>query len=160
MSVLKVKTKLEKTILPSKRDEDSGYDLYISPELTQLVIDPGIIVMVPTDIRIDIPAGYTFLVKERGSTGSIGLSIRAGVVDSGFREEIKIVLNNTTKYPIFIGTEKAYENISLRGTSYHHPIEKAIAQGIIIKNENWPVEKVDDLSASERGEGMLGSTGK
>lgn len=160
MSVLKVKTTLDKTKLPTKRLEDSGYDIYMSPALTSLVIEPGMVVMVPTDLRIEIPAGYTFLVKERGSTGTVCLSVRAGVIDSGFRGEVKVVLNNTSKYPIFIGTEKGYENISLRGTSTHYPIEKAIAQGVIIKNENWPVEKVEELSDSERGEGMLGDSGK
>lgn len=160
MSVLKVKTTFEKTKLPSKRDEDSGYDIYMSPELSMLTIEPSSIVAVPTDLRIEIPSGYTFLIKERGSTGISGLAVRAGVVDSGFRGEIKIVLNNTNRYPIFIGTEEAYKNMSFRGTCIFYSVEKAIAQGVIIKNENWPVEKVNTLSDSERGDGMVGSSGK
>ena len=160
MDTIKIKTSLEKTKIPTKREEDSGYDIYMSPALSQILIEPGMIVAIPTDLRIEIPKGYTFLIKERGSSGIAGLAVRAGVVDSGFRGEIKIVLNNTTKYPIFIGTEKAYENSSIRGSSTFYPVEKAIAQAIIIKNEHFTVEKVSELSDSERGSGMLGSSGK
>ena len=160
MSVLKVKTTLEKTKLPSKNNEDSGYDIYVSPAITQLHINPGTITPVATDIRIEIPEGYTFLIKERGSTGSVALSIRAGVVDSSFRGEIVIFINNTSKYPIFVGTQKMYEDLGFQGQSSFYNIEKAIAQGVIIKNENWEVEKVDELSKTKREEGMLGSTDK
>jgi dUTP pyrophosphatase len=160
MPTLKVKTTLDKTKLPSKRDEDSAYDIYASPVIEQLLINPHQIILVPTDIRIAIPSGYTFLVKERGSSGTSGLAVRAGVVDSGYRGEIFVAVNNTTKQPIFIGTDKAFKDFSYQGQITHYDIQKAIAQGIIIRNENWEVEKVSELSESERGEGSLGSSFK
>jgi dUTP pyrophosphatase len=160
MNTLKVKKTLEKTKLPSKREGDSGYDIYVSPALTQIMINPGQVVPIATDLRIEIPVGYTFVIKERGSTGSIGLAVRAGVVDSNFRGEIVIMINNTTKYPIFIGSEKVYNDSAFRGQTSFYNIEKAIAQGVIIKNENWEVLEVAELSETDRGSGMIGSTKK
>jgi len=159
-TTLKVKTTLAKTKLPSKKNEDSGYDIYASPALEMLTINPGMVVPIATDLRIEIPTGYTFLVKERGSTGQIALAVRAGVVDSSYRGEIVLFVNNTSKYPIFISSKKAYEDMSFRAQTTWYDIEKAIAQAVIIKNENWDVEKVDELSETDRGEGKLGSSEK
>lgn len=142
---MKVKFKKlnEKAIVPSKRDEDAGYDIYgIEEEGTSFFFfKPGEVRMVPTGLATEIPKGYVAILKERGSTGSKGLSLRCGVIDSGYRGEWFICINNTTN----------------KGVMY--PTNKALAQAVFIKAEE--VEWVeDDLGESERGDGRLGSSGK
>ena len=51
--------------------------------------------------------------------------------------------------------ERSIESLGVEMRQNHKDLT-----ALIIKNENWPVEKVDELSESERGEGMLGSTDK
>lgn len=142
---------------PSKREEDLGYDIYAAKieNLDQekyadffkhvkqgsLVMEPGEIVGVPTDIKTQIDKGYGFIVKERGSTGSKGLSVRCGVIDSGYRGEWIIFLNNTSDKTVV------------------YDLNRAIAQAVIVKNY-IAVEIEYDLGDSERGEGKLGSSGK
>jgi dUTP pyrophosphatase len=157
---LKVKTTLEATKLPSKREEDSGYDIYVSPTIDMIIIDPGTAVALPTDLRIEVPTGYVFKIEERGSTGTKCMAVRAGVVDSGYRGEILVVINNTSRYPIFIGTEEGYKKMGFNSQTVFHDREKAIAQGLIIKTEHFEVVRVNELSESERGEGKLGASGK
>ena len=50
--------------------------------------------LIPTGVRIKIPAGYVGLIKERGSIVQTGLSVRAGVLDPGFTGEVFVNLVN------------------------------------------------------------------
>lgn len=133
-------------VLPTKRSCDAGYDIYGIPSVDEETLGcytfaPNEVTMVPTGIATAIPEGYVAIVKERGSTGSKGLAVRCGVIDSGYRGEWFIAIQNTTK------------------ESVNYPVDKAIAQVIFVKAEN--VEWVEDeLDQSERGEGKLGSSGK
>ena len=95
--VLKVKRLRPEARLPTRAtDGSSGMDLYacLDGELT-LGPDP---VLVPTGIAIAIPAGWAGFVQPRS-----GLALRHGVtvlnspglIDSGYRDELKVVLVNT-----------------------------------------------------------------
>ena len=76
-------------ILPTKNDEDAGYDIY-AYGYEEIELLPQDIKMVNTGIRTAFNQDYAMLVRERGSSGSKGLGVRAGVIDSGFRGEIKL----------------------------------------------------------------------
>src|SRR5688572_9394774 len=89
-------------VIPAKRPEDSGYDIYSCFAEEFIRLDPGDIKLVPTGIASAFPSDYVLFIKERSSTGSIGLAARMGVIDSGFRGEIMIGLNNTSNIPIVI----------------------------------------------------------
>lgn len=166
-------------VLPTlKRQCDSGYDLYADQSEKGKILNPGDIVMIPTGIAIEIPEGDSFILKERGSTGSKGLALRCGVVDSSYRGEIFICLNNTSNKKIFLGTNEEVEkyantlimetdekevndkNVIKDKNFIFYDIKKAIAQGLIIPVKHYGVQKVDDLTQTERGEGKLGSSGK
>lgn len=88
--------------IPSKNDEDAGFDLYASFEEDYIKIEPNSMVLVPTGIKSSYPKEYMALIKERGSTGTKCMSVRAGVMDSGFRNEWKVVINNTSDKTIYI----------------------------------------------------------
>lgn len=130
-----------------KHNDNAGYDLYaINDEFDSIVLDPGEIRKVKTGLRLAIPQGYWGEIKERSSTGSKGLAVRAGVVDCNYRGEVIICLNNTSDKTII------------------HPITKAVAQIIIQKYESLPVKAMSkdnfEELTTERGDKGFGSTDK
>lgn len=140
-----IKTK-DECVVPSKRPCDAGYDIYGIPSLEEetsgrYCFAPGEVRMIPTGLATQIPEGYVGIIKERGSTGSKGLSVRCGVIDAGYRGEWFIAINNTTKDVVY------------------YPVEKAIAQVVFVQalDVDWVEENLDE---SDRGDGCLGSSGK
>src|SRR5690606_17693261 len=118
----------EKAVIPSKRIEDSGYDIYSFFEEEEMILDPGDIKLIATGICSAFSPNLVLFVKERSSTGAIGLAVRMGVIDSGYRGEIKIALNNTSKCRIIIS--KKTSAISTDEKCVLFPYVKAIAQGV------------------------------
>lgn len=121
---------------------DAGYDLRSAQDLS---IAPGERAIVPTGIAIAIPIGYGGFVQPRsGLAAKNGISVlnSPGLIDSGYRDELKVILINTDKNETF--------QIK-RGDR--------IAQLVIQKYETVQWNIVDDLEDSERGTGGFGSTG-
>ena len=86
----------ERAKLPSKRDEDAGFDIY-SDSTENIILKPNETKFFTTGLRSAFPSNYWIEIKERGSTGAVGLSVRSGVIDSGYRGEWKIMLTNVNK---------------------------------------------------------------
>ena len=57
-------------------------------------LEPGETVAIPTGIALGLPAGYGALVEDRSGMALRGLTTLAGVIDPGYRGEIKVVLTN------------------------------------------------------------------
>lgn len=149
-------------IVPSKRIEDSGYDIYSCFEENEILLKPGEIRLIPTGIAVAFPKEYVLFIKERSSTGAIGLSTRMGVIDSGYRGEIMIGLNNTSNIPITI--TKSTNDI-IRDPAYiRFPYKKAIAQAVLCVIPQLTVKEIsyEELLSinSERGKSFLGASGK
>lgn len=89
-------------IIPSKRDEDMGFDIYACFNEDYIAIKPHETKLIPTGIASACNSDYGFLVFERGSTGSKGIARRCGVIDSGYRNEWFVGLTNTTSGMLFI----------------------------------------------------------
>ena len=89
-------------IIPSKRDEDMGFDIYACFDEDYIVINPHETKLIPTGIASACDTDYGFVVFERGSTGSKGIARRCGVIDSGYRNEWFIGLTNTTNKILYI----------------------------------------------------------
>lgn len=68
----------ERATIPSKEDEDAGYDIYAIFEDDVVVLKPNEVKMFGTGIASAFSSSYYFQVEERGSTGSIGLKKNAG----------------------------------------------------------------------------------
>lgn len=167
----------QNAIIPNKREEDGCYDVYACFVEDFIQIDPNEIKLVPTGIASAFSSKYRVGIRERGSSGTKGLSIRAGQIDSGYRGEWFIAINNTTDRTIYIAKdeekalqhEKKYwaedtpvEEILECITIY--PYNKAICQ---VALEEVPQVEVKEISydvlkniPSERGTGKLGSSGK
>lgn len=168
------------SIIPSKRDEDMGFDIYACFDDDYMVIKPHETKLIPTGIASSCNKDYGFVLKERGSTGSKGIALRCGIIDSGYRNEWFVGLTNTTRKVLFISklTEeetinKYYSNIKSKfiirikkffTKTLMYPYSKAIAQALVTyvpktNVQEIPYEELKTIS-SERGMGALGSSNK
>lgn len=157
--------------IPTKEDENAGYDIYPCFDEDEIFIPAGTTKLVPTGIAAAVSEGYYLQVEERGSTGSKGIKKSAGVIDSGYRGEIFIAITNSNWYDISITKIKNDE----KPWTHHHPTgnatfvecypyEKAIAQLIVHEVPKMDVSEMsyEELKKipSKRGDGALGSSGK
>lgn len=152
-------------IIPTKRDEDAGYDIYANFDKDYMVIPPHETVMIPTGIACACDIDYCFIIKERGSTGTKGMAQRCGVIDSGYRDEILVPITNTTDKKIYIKKkDKTIPVLDDVSEFIEYPYEKAIAQLLLIPVPTVDVEEYiyEELKAipSRRGMGAWGSSGK
>ncbi|MDA1861179.1 dUTP diphosphatase [Bacillus cereus group sp. BY122LC] len=124
---------------------DSGFDLVAAEDT---IIWPGETKVVPTGLAFEIPSGYELQVRPRsGITRNTKLRVVLGTVDSGYRGEVGVLVDNT--------------EIPKTTNMQAHVIEKGtrIAQGVIAPVITAHFEEVDELSDSERGTNGYGSTG-
>ncbi len=117
---------------------DAGLDLYSNIDILIKASEREII---STGIAMEIPDGYVGLIWDKSSLGiKETLKILGGVIDSGYRGEIKVGMINLSKKDFQI----------VRG--------QKIAQMIIQKKEKIIIEEVESLSESERNEKSFGSS--
>ena len=101
---MKIKIKKLVADIPTPRyfySNDAGCDLYSSIDLE---IGPGQRKLVPTGIAVSIPKGYAGFIQPRsGLALKYGISIvnSPGLIDSGFRGEIGVILINLDRYESF-----------------------------------------------------------
>jgi len=152
-------------IIPSKEDEDAGYDIYANFEGKCFMIEPHETRMVPTGIASAIPIKYYMQLFERGSTGTKGMGQRCGVIDSGYRGEWFAPITNHNVHPLLITKETDEDTLAiLRDDFIVYPYHKAICQAIAIEVPELTVKEVsyEELLKieSKRKTGMMGSSGK
>jgi dUTP pyrophosphatase len=141
---IKINRQIPQATIPTRaNDTDAGYDLYaaVNGRIEGKNRD-----IINTGISIAIPEGYYGRIAPRsGLAVKNGLDVLAGVVDSGYRGEIGVVLQN------------------LGYMDFEYSEGDRIAQLIIEKchDVEWEeVEAQEGLYSSERGEGGFGSTGE
>ena len=156
----------EDAIIPSKRSEDAGYDIYANFKEEYMVLKPGTTTIIGTGIASAFDEQWCAKIEERGSTGTKGMAVRAGVFDSGYRGEWAIVITNVNNYPIVISKHDPKTTADLVGTKsfIYYDYNKAIAQFMMIEVPTFEIEEVEykelkDIK-SERGAGRIGSSGK
>lgn len=168
-------------IIPSKRDEDMGFDIYACFDKDYIIIEPHETKLISTGIASACDPGYGFLLFERGSTGSKGIARRCGVIDSGYRDEWFVGLTNTTDNKLFISKVNNKELVEILCTNDEDPIAWKLAEDEVLNSIIYPYSKAivqaivapvpqvnkeeisyEDLKniPSERGLGALGSSGK
>jgi dUTP pyrophosphatase len=132
--------KAPKDTLKRTNPTDAGMDICAAESY---IIDPLERATVSTGVAIEIPEGYYARVAPRsGLASKHGIDVLAGVVDSGYRGEIRVVLHNTDK-----------------DSHFHVLAGDRIAQIIIEKHYNFEIEEVESLSDSDRGSSGFGSSG-
>jgi dUTP pyrophosphatase len=123
--------------------EDLGYDLYASEAV---VIPPRGGAVVSTGVAIELtsasgePMGA--LVRDKSSLASRRLTCTAGVIDAGYRGEVRVLMENLGDAPAEIHAGDKLANL------IPYPVLTT------------PVEVVEDLATSRRGDGGFGSSGR
>jgi len=121
-------------------DGAAGADLRASEAV---VIPPGGRSAVPTALRLEIPAGHVGLVWPRsGLAVRHGIDTLAGVIDSDYRGEVRVVLVNHGEEPFAIATGDR------------------VAQLLVQRVERVAFRAVEGVANTERGTGGFGSTGR
>jgi len=152
-------------IIPSKRDEDAGWDIYACFDEDYIEIKPHETVMLPTGIASAFDSKYVAVLHERGSTGTKGIGQRSGVIDSGFRAEWMVpVTNHNDKKTLVIVKDGIAPKARWKKDYIIYRANKAICQMLLLPVPQVEVETVteEELMSieSERGTGKLGSSGK
>jgi dUTP pyrophosphatase len=128
--------------LPDKANTfDAGLDLY-NDEKETITIAPGQRRLISTGIAVAIPKGFVGLIWPRsGHAVKKGIDTMAGVIDSPYRGEVKVLLvNESDEYQTFNFGDK-------------------IAQILIQYSPDFTPVAVDNLSETSRGENGFGSSG-
>ena len=156
----------EQAIIPTKREEDAGYDLYPCFEEDYIEIAPLTTKLVPLGVASAFDANYVLILKERGSSGTKGLAQRSGVIGSGYRGEYMAPVTNVNNKPIRIAKKEVVDTWSNceKEQILIYPYEKAICQGVLLvmpslESEEISYEALQQIE-SQRGSGRLGSSGK
>lgn len=162
----------DNVIIPSKRDEDAGYDIYPYFKEDYIIIRTNETVMIPTGLYSAFHKSKVMVLHERGSTGTKGIGQRCGVIDSGYRNSWIVPITNHTNNIIVItdlsdrdlrdkmidNGESVFNKITI------YPKSKAICQALLLP---VPKARIKETSLgklkgikSKRGIGKLGSSGK
>jgi dUTP pyrophosphatase len=121
---------------------DAGLDL---AACERREIGPGERALVGTGIAVAIPDGHAGLVTPRsGLAAQNGITIvnTPGLVDAGYRGELRVILHNTDR------SERFVVEPGMR-----------IAQLVVVAVPSATLREVDELPPSERGAGGFGSSG-
>lgn len=143
---LKCKLLTSSAKLPVRSGDAVGFDLFADniQRKTSCQTTFG------TGVAIEIPTGYVGLVFPRSSIYKLleRLSNSVGVIDPDYRGEIRVVFD-------FNG-----DRLNIIDREYIYKIGDRIAQLVIVPCVTPTLVAVDELSATARGEGGFGSTGK
>lgn len=147
---VKIKKLSKEAVIPKyAHDTDAGLDL----TATSKEYKDGVYVY-GTGLAIEIPKGYVGLIFPRSSNykQNLWLTNSVGVIDSGYRGEIKFMFKDVTinkqLFPGELNELKTWE------------IGDRIGQLIIMPYPSIDLIEVDELSDSDRGDNGFGSSGK
>ncbi|NLY47382.1 MAG: dUTP diphosphatase [Tissierella sp.] len=118
---------------------DAGYDLRVK---TEVEVVPGKVVVAPTGVKVAIPEKCVGVIAVRSSIGKRGICLAngVGIIDSGYRGEMKLLLTSLTGPQTLFAGER-------------------VAQLLILPLQPVAVKFVEELEDSDRGERGIGSTG-
>lgn len=111
----------------------------------QIIIKPLQRFLIPTGLFIELPVGYEAQIRPRsGLAYKYGVTVlnSPGTIDADYRGELKVLL------------------VNLSDTDFVVNDGERIAQMVIAKHETVTWEQASELSATDRGEGGYGHTGK
>lgn len=143
MSQLRVRRLDPAARLPTRAYEgDAGLDLYA---LERVELAPGARAEVRTGVAVEIPPGQAGLVLPRSGLAArhgIALVNAPGLIDAGYRGELRVLLLNTD-----------------RDTPFTVDPGERVAQLVLVQVQTPEVTEVEELAVSERGAGGFGSSG-
>lgn len=150
-------------IIPSKRKEDAGYDIYADDRIHEFCIPPHTVMTIPTGLCTAFHYSKVGILKERGSTAIKNIGQRGGILDSGYRGEWLVPITNHNDKPILF-TPYVKENEKLKNDYIIYDLNKAICQVLFF---DLPVMESVTVSpdiiqtiTSERKDTGFGASGK
>lgn len=139
-----IKLVREGAIVPTyAHNTDAGVDLVSAIDITLPPHSTGTII--PTGVAIGLPIGYEAQVRAKSGNSvktTLRISNSIGTVDSGFRGEIGVIVDNIGNEELFI------------------PQGKGIAQLVLKEQPQFNFIQVDDLDDTDRGDGGYGSSNR
>jgi dUTP pyrophosphatase len=117
---------------------DLAADLYC---VEQTRLSSGETKPVPTGIAVGLPPGFGAVVEDRSGMAAKGISTVGGIIDTGYRGELKVILTN------------------MSGADFAIAQGDRIAQLRIVRRIEAHFEEVEELTATERNHSGFGSTG-
>ncbi len=145
---LDIRLSSEDAITPTRANPtDAGLDLY-TPRGYVWEFKPGEKRTINTNVQVAIPEGHVGLLVARSSLQREGLMLAnsVGIIDSGYRGDLKVVLLNVTEYLQYLGEGVRFAQLVL--------------VPIITPGVNVVTESDNDWYDTDRGAGGFGSTGK
>ena len=124
-------------------DDDAGHDLHAAEAAA---LAPGERASVGTGVALEIPPGWAGLVLPRSGLAArhgITLVNAPGLIDPGYRGEVRVLLLNTDP-----------------AATFEIAAGDRIAQLLLVRFETPELEGAEALEATARGEGGFGSTGR
>ena len=141
---IKVKKMNSNATLPTRGSEEAaGIDLYACID-NPITIQPHDSVTFNSGVAFELPKGYFGAVVPRSSIGikkHLRLCNDVGVIDFDYKGSVLMAFHNDSAYPQTI-----------------NPGDR-IAQMVLLPYVTFPIEEVEELTDTERGEGGIGSTG-
>jgi dUTP pyrophosphatase len=122
---------------------DAGYDLHAAEAVR---LEPGARASVGTGVALEIPGGYAGLVLPRSGLAArhgIALVNAPGLIDAGYRGEVRVLLLNTD-----------------RDEPFDVSVGDRVAQLVLVAHAAPELDEATDLDDSARGAGGFGSTGR
>jgi dUTP pyrophosphatase len=139
MESIQIKKLNPEATLPTRaHSDDAGMDLY---GIEDALLKPGEGRIVKTGISMAIAPGFVGMIADRSSMAKKGIKTAGGIIDSGYRGEVGVVLWNISKTEIRIAPKDRIAQMLILPIATPAPIE------------------VSELSETRRGTGGFGSTG-
>ena len=121
----------------------AGLDIFIPAMGYPVVCASRIVVTIDTQLAVQIPDGYYGQLALRSSVGQQGLVLLGGVIDSDYRGPIKVMVSNTTDYPVVLQSGTRFAQLLV--------IPILTPQPLLVQ--------AHELTATSRGSKGFGSTG-
>lgn len=160
--LVNIKKLVPEAVIPTyAKPGDAGMDLIA----TSINNDSDDYIEYGTGLAIEIPEGYVGLVFPRSSNSKKDLLLcnSVGVIDSGYRGEIKLRFKRSPKYQYYTFKRflKFITEILIEPITYkEYEVGDKVGQIMILPIPFVEFIEVDELSQTERGNGGFGSTGK
>lgn len=141
--ILQVKKVREGAYLPDRAyPGDAGFDFY-APQDAWI---SGAGNLLPLGVAVAVPEGWALVLKDRsGNAAKKGLRVAAGVIDSGYRGEVSVLLDVVS---------------DPEGKGVYVTQGDRVCQGLLVPVPTAGVWEVDELPDAQRGGRGFGSTGE
>lgn len=163
-----IKRLYDNAVIPQyAHDGDAGFDIVA---IEDVIVEPGETALIKTGIAFELPEGYEMQIRPRsGITLKTKLRIQLGTIDSNYRGEVGVIVDNIAEDPC--GNVMQYlthvdgrdyrqgENGLYPNETYLIRKGDRIAQAVIAPVARAEFSLVESLGETERGEGGFGSSG-